>query len=368
VPIRQPKRLRNLRNVVVEKYHTRCKNIFTTGKPKNKGKDVDRVDYQSLIIQDLINLEKAGELNLSPWYQRRSVWSTPQKSYLTNTLIEQKPIPAIYIRHSLDLENSKSIKEIVDGQQRTRAILSYCADDFAARHPNHKNKVLFSQLKKEEQQKFLLTSIPVGYLLGASDSDVIDIFGRINSVSKSLNPQEKRNAAFSGEMKQFCLSQASSRMPLWRNYGIFSSTDISRMSEVLFISDLVLNIIKGLSDFSHSALDTMYREYDEEFREIDTIAKKLDTVFNKIASLDPQCITDTIFKRQPIFFSLLLVIIENPKITTKRLANILIEIDQRFNSEDNLTKADVSFQTASSSTTQRIAQRRIRHNYIKGLL
>lgn len=329
---------------------------------------MDRVDYQSLIIQDIINLEKAGELNLNPWYQRRSVWSTPQKSYLTNTLIEQKPIPAIYIRHSLDLENSKSIREVVDGQQRTRAILSYCADEFTARHPGHKLKVLFSQLKRDEQQKFLLTSIPVGYLLGASDSDVIDIFGRINSVSKSLNPQEKRNAAHSGEMKQFCLSQASSRMPFWRNYDIFSSTDISRMNEVLFISDLVHNIINGLSDFSQTALDNIYKEYEEEFDDIEIVTKKLDSVFDKVASLDPQNITDTIFKRQPVFFSLLMVINQNPRIATKRLTNAIIEIDQRFNAEQNLTQADLDFKTACSSTTQRISQRRVRDSYIKGFI
>jgi hypothetical protein len=77
---------------------------------------MDRVDYQTIVIQDLINLNKADELDLSPWYQRRSVWNPTQKSYLINTLLEQKPIPAIYIRHSLDLERSKSIKEVVDGQ------------------------------------------------------------------------------------------------------------------------------------------------------------------------------------------------------------------------------------------------------------
>ena len=41
---------------------------------------MDRVDYQTIVIQDLINLNKADELDLSPWYQRRAVWSPPQKS------------------------------------------------------------------------------------------------------------------------------------------------------------------------------------------------------------------------------------------------------------------------------------------------
>ncbi|KQM55654.1 hypothetical protein ASE80_00960 [Pseudomonas sp. Leaf15] len=327
---------------------------------------MDRVDYQALIIQDIINLESRGELNLSPWYQRRSVWSTPQKSYLVNTLLEQKPIPAIYVRHYLDLENSKSIKEIVDGQQRTRAILSYCKNEFTARHPNYSKKLFYSQLKREEQQTLLLTSIPVGYLLGATDADVIDIFGRINSISKTLNPQEKRNAAFSGEMKQFCLAQASSRTPFWRQYEIFSATDISRMSEVLFISDLVYNLMNGLSDYSPTALNKMYTEYDDEFDDRDTIAAKLDRIFDIIGALSPEKITDTIFNRQPIFFSLVMVLNEIPRISTKRLSTIINDIDERFLSEENRSPSDDTFKEACASTTQRISQRRIRHDYIKG--
>ena len=69
---------------------------------------MDRVDYQNILIQDILNLNDSGELDFSPWYQRRSVWSTPQKSYLINTLHEQKPIPTLYIRYSLDLEKGKN--------------------------------------------------------------------------------------------------------------------------------------------------------------------------------------------------------------------------------------------------------------------
>lgn len=325
---------------------------------------MDRVEYQSIIIQDLINLKNSNEIDLSPWYQRRSVWSNPQKSYLINTLLEQKPIPAVYIRHALDLEKSKSIKEIVDGQQRTRAILSYHVNEFTSKHPAHAGKVKFNQLTRDQQQKFLLTSIPVGYLLGATDSDVIDIFGRINSISKSLNEQEKRNAAFSGDMKQFCLAQASSRMPFWRNYGIFSATDISRMSEVLFVSDLVLNFVNGLSDYSPVVLNNLYKKFDEDFPYSDEMQKRLDRVFDLIVSLDPTLISDTIFQRQPMLFSLIVAIDAKKSLSSKKLSAAIQQIDARFNSDQNVTDEDIEFKQASTSTTQRIAQRKIRHKYI----
>jgi len=327
---------------------------------------MDRVDYQSLVVQDLVNLEKSEELELSPWYQRRSVWNDSQKSYLINTLFEKKPIPAIYIRHSLNLEKSKSIKEIVDGQQRTRTIIGYCQDDFSAKHTSYKAKVKFSQLKRSEQQDFLLTGIPVGYLLGASDADVIDIFGRINSVSKSLNSQEKRNAQFSGEMKQFCLTQASSRIGFWRSYGVFTANDVARMNETQFMSDLVLNLMNGLSDFSSKNIDILYEKFDESFPDAERIAKRIDRVFDLIAAIDPDHFKATIFRRQPVFFSLFLVLDGyKKKISTTRMSNIIWEIDSRFQDEENASASDTEFRKSCTSTTQRIRQRKIRNDYIK---
>ena len=278
--------------------------------------------------------------------------------------MEQKPIPAIYIRHSLDLERSRSIKEVVDGQQRCRSIIGFALDEFSSKHPNHRTKVKFSKLKKEEQQKYLLTSIPVGYLLGADDEDVIDIFGRINSISKSLNAQEKRNAAYSGEMKQLCLKQASSRINFWRNYGVFTANDIARMNETQFISDIVLNLINGLSDYTSAKIDAIYKEHDESFDQAEEITKRLDDAFDLIANLHPERISDTIFNRSPILFSLI-VIIDDIKPTEKALERAILTIDERYNSEENLTDYDMAFIDACKSSTQRIAQRKVRDEYIR---
>jgi hypothetical protein len=110
-----------------------------------------------LIIQDVVNLERRDELNLRPWYQRRIVWTTPQQSYLINTIHEQKPVPSIYIRHSIDVGTGRSIREVVDGQQRLAAVLEYAADKFAARHPNIPKPVKFTQLTSKERHQFLTT-------------------------------------------------------------------------------------------------------------------------------------------------------------------------------------------------------------------
>ena len=327
---------------------------------------MERVEYQPLLIQDMINYSQAEELNLSPWYQRRPNWTTPQKAYLINTLHEQKPIPAIYVRYSLDLDRGKTIREIVDGQQRTRAIIDYCKDAFPARCSSRETRKTFSQLSRSQREAFLLTAIPVGYLLGATDEDVIDIFGRINSVSKTLNDQEKRNALYSGELKQFCLSQASSRIALWRDYDVFSGNDIARMIEVQFISDLIFNMVNGLSDLNHKRLNEFYKEYDEDFPHGEAITQRLDRVFDFIVELHSSAIRDTIFARQPIFFSLLMVLDSLPAPNLREIAMGLLEIDARYH--DSRNEEDREFVEASTATTQRIRQRAARDRYIRGFL
>jgi hypothetical protein len=204
--------------------------------------------------------------------------------------------------------------------------------------------------------------------LGATDADVIDIFGRINSVSKTLNAQEKRNSAYSGEFKQFCLNQAASRVKLWRSYNIFSANDIARMNEVQFASDLTLNLLKGLSDFSAAKLNYVYKEYDDEFPERADLTSRLDRLFDFIVDLGPSAIRDTIFRRQPILFSLLVVLDSLENLNAKAIKESLHAMDARFNDEDNQTDEDKRFVTASTATTQRIKQRQIRDRYIRGYL
>lgn len=332
---------------------------------------MDRVEYQSLIIQDIINLEERGELNTTPWYQRRSVWNPGQKSYLINTLFEKKPIPALYIRHSLDLDRGISIKEVVDGQQRTRAIISFCKNELTARHPEYNKPIKFSELNKNQKQSFLLTTIPVGFLLGATDADVIDIFARINSVAKTLNAQEKRNAQFSGEFKQFCVTQSVKRTEFWKDYGIFTGNDIARMTEVQFISDVVMNLKDGLMAYSAAKVTKYYKEFDETFEGTEDLVTRLDKIFDTCVSLKPNSIKQTIFNRAPIFFSLIIALDEIKKPDISKIEKGLAEIDNHFNSDipvSERAKDEINFYNACSATTQSLPNRKTRVNYIKSFI
>jgi len=332
---------------------------------------MDRVDYQPLIIQDLVNWYKNEELELDPWYQRRSVWTRPQKAYLMNTLFEQKPVPTLYFRHTVDLDKDRSLREVVDGQQRIRALFEYLNDEYAALHPSAGKKLKYSSLTSTNKRQLRETKLSGGWLLGASDADVIEIFGRLNSVSKTLNPMERRNANFSGDFKQFCLKEASSRIELWRTLGVFTANDIARMVELEFVSDLALNMLNGLSDFTPKALDALYDQYDDSFPKQQQLSKRFDSVFTRLASIPVSAIRDSVFQRKPVFFSLFLELDALPGAKGNKLEDALAAIDRRYNSDKPVverTKSDAAFYDACRSSTQRIASRRVRSRYIRKFL
>jgi len=332
---------------------------------------MDRVDYQPILIQDILNYQKSDELDIAPWYQRRSVWSSSQKAYLINTLLVRMPIPSIYMRYTVDLERERVIKEIVDGQQRLRAVIEFTNDGFAVRHPEHKARVKYSSLKDSQKRDFLVTNLSVGVLVNATMPDVIEMFGRLNSVSKQLNDQEKRNANFSGEYKQFCLDEAAKRIEFWRQNGVFTANDIARMQEVQYISDIVRNILDGLSDFSQSALSEIYKRFEDEFPEQESTKKRLDRIFDLLLSVRANTIKDTIFSRSPVLFSLMLAINDRPSLTSRKLEQAMQEVDAKFNSvesENFPAQVDVKFREAIVQTSQRIASRRVRADYLSQYL
>jgi hypothetical protein len=216
-----------------------------------------------------------------------------------------------------------------------------------------------------------MAKLSVGYLIGATDGDVIEIFGRINSVSKSLNSQEKRNALFSGEFKQFCLSEAAKRVRFWKDMNIFSANDISRMAEVEFVSELAISLVKGLSDGSQALINKAYKEFDEQFPQWQNTERQFNEIFGKLSDLGGLNIADTVFHRHPLFFSLFIALADKPKVKVDRIKKAVLAMDEIFQSGNPISerpKEDAEFILASTSTTQRLKQRIVRQKYILSFL
>jgi Protein of unknown function DUF262 len=79
----------------------------------------------------VIQWRDANCLDISPKFQRRDVWSTAQRSYFIDTLLREFPCPPLYLRNVYKVRERKIIHEVIDGQQRLRAVLAFIDGDFS---------------------------------------------------------------------------------------------------------------------------------------------------------------------------------------------------------------------------------------------
>src|SRR3954451_1238736 len=88
-------------------------------------------ERSSYTPNDLISFRESGSLELTARFQRREVWKTPAKSFFIDTLLRGYPVPPIYIRVTQDKDHTRTVREVIDGQQRLRAVLDFIDNKYA---------------------------------------------------------------------------------------------------------------------------------------------------------------------------------------------------------------------------------------------
>ena len=155
-------------------------------------------------VADFLSWEKDKALELNPHFQRRAVWTRNARSHLVETVLRGYPMPKVFMRTKIDLERQVPVREIVDGQQRVRAILDFASGKFGlnARGGAFAGRT-YSDLDSEQKEDFLAYAVAVEQLVGASDQEVLDIFSRLNTYSVPLNHAEQRHAKYHGDFKSY---------------------------------------------------------------------------------------------------------------------------------------------------------------------
>lgn len=157
---------------------------------------------QTYTISDFIDWHSRNQLILAPDFQRGTVWTPSAKVFLIDTILNNFPIPQVFIRTKIDGTTQGVIREVVDGQQRLRAILEFASEKLKlpANSPIHKGK-RYSELNDDDKETFLSYNIPVVQLINADDAEVLEVFARLNSYSVKLTPAELRHAEYSEPVK-----------------------------------------------------------------------------------------------------------------------------------------------------------------------
>ena len=197
-------------------------------------------------IADLFEWSQNHTLVVNPDFQRRDVWTANAKVFLIDTILQKLPIPKVYLRQKVDLQTKRSFREVVDGQQRLRAIFEFAADRLVLtkRAPEFVG-LTYTTMNPELQETFLSYPVAVEQLINASDDDVLEVFSRLNSYTLPLNDQEKRHAKYMGEFKWTVHEYARRWSVLWDRFGVVSTRNRVRMADDELMAQMFGVIIDG---------------------------------------------------------------------------------------------------------------------------
>ncbi|WP_454017701.1 DUF262 domain-containing protein [Azospirillum sp. Marseille-Q6669] len=262
-------------------------------------------------ISDLRDWNAAGRLEVRPSFQRKEVWSPAAKIMLIDTILRQVPMPKMFLW--TEIRDDHTHRQVIDGQQRITAILSFLRDEFALDEPYRGEFAgkKFSELPKGIRDRVLQYKIDYNEALGFSEEEVREVYSRVNKYSLPLNKQELRRADFPGRFLE--LSTDLSADDYLEEARIFSVAQRRRMGDVEFISEILAGMLEGLQD-KKGDLDYFYARYaDWKREEEEAIRAQFLSVladFQQIFATDRFPLAKTRFRQKSDFYSLFFSIFE----------------------------------------------------------
>jgi len=232
-----------------------------------------------ITLRDIIASYEDGDI-LKPELQRKYVWDKRESSRFIESILLGLPVPSIFLANTID-----NRKLIVDGYQRIKTIYDFYKEvwsgdnsTFALTNSDKinvrwRNKT-YSTLLPDDQRRFRLYTIHAIIFeqkTPKNDSGLFQIFERINTSGKSLNPQEIRNCVYQGQFNNMLLRLNKNEK--WRKlFG--EEVENNRMLDVEFIlrfmalsqSEILasrsnsINLKKELNDYMRN-----HKNDDEQF-------------------------------------------------------------------------------------------------------
>jgi hypothetical protein len=331
-------------------------------------------------INDLYTWWQNDELELSPYFQRRQVWSPQARSFLIDTILCGYPMPAIQIRQKIDVDKQATVREVVDGQQRLNAIFDFLGGRLRVL-PSQSEQYggkQYLDLTDEEKAHFLDYELPVAMLSGASETDVLSVFARLNSYAVTLNAQEKLNGKYFGLFKQTAYSLGAEHNAFWLKHSILTRQQILRMAEAEVASELLVAMLNGLTD-RRTQIEPTYRQLDDEFPRRETMVERFRQMIDTIEQTLGDVLGETAFRRRPLFYSLYCTFYdfrfglpgeesqhEPAPIRARKdqLHRVVWKLDEQLQ-RDETDPAFLRFREASLRQTDGIGPRRIRHDALR---
>lgn len=334
-----------------------------------------------------------GSLILGPVYQRNSVWKSLQKQRLVESVLLKMPIPELFIQQVTD-ENGKTEYAVVDGQQRVTSILQFLGAYDAENQDSDDKFSLelipsdsefygksFEDLSPEKRASFFGYKFSVRYLNSAKETDMREVFNRLNANSASLTEQEIRNATYIGSFAEFVREKTDKHGDFLASRSIITASKIRRMGDIEFIADLTGSIMLGIQAGNKRAIDGYYSAYEsyDELPNKEEIGFLLDETFSRLKIILDESHQKR-WKNKTDFYSLFMVIAENLKdeslIRTSQMSEICEKLDEfaekitykmAHRDEDGEDLVEIYIENVSKGASDK-SRRVARHRVLKEVL
>lgn len=160
------------------------------------------LSIKAMTISQIYSMYASGTLVVNRKYQRKLCWSIEEKRNFLDTIINGLPVPMF-----LFAANESGQYEIIDGMQRLDAICTYIGQKYMLKDGHYNLESMPDTIEEKRegitvQKNPILDSaickrianypLPVSIFPASKDSDVEEIFKRINSTGKHLSAQELR--------------------------------------------------------------------------------------------------------------------------------------------------------------------------------
>jgi hypothetical protein len=294
-------------------------------------------------------------------------------------ILRGMPIPPVFIRLSVDPVKKRTVREVIDGQQRLRAVLGYMRDEFTVLkvHNPEVGGILYSELPNDIQRQILSYQFHVNFIEDIPDSEVLNIFARLNTYTVPLNAQELRNARFFGAFKHAVYSIAHRHYQFWTSNKIVSDAQIARMSDAELVSILMLTVLDGFRETKAKDINYIYEEFDDKFVRGRRHSQEFDTIIDIIGEIFRGEMSETSFKRTPLFFSVFCAIYDAKFglpgskhrkliLSAKSLSGIrsrLYDLDRVISMAEPPKKLE-KFVQATRLSTADVSKRKLRHDIL----
>ncbi len=266
-------------------------------------------EIKKFSVRKLITLVKKDRINLNPPYQRNPILSLDAKQLLIESIKKGYPIPNLFLHQK---DNNKF--DMVDGQQRTRSIVGYFDGIFKDAHEEKYNKDIFP--------KFLEYEIAVIVISNVDEVERMeDYYALVNSSGLRLNRPELKRAEYY-QTKFLKLLDDLSSSEAFKSLALFSQASLDRLNDIDFISELVGQLAKGITDkklgvdklFEDDITDTESQELQREFERIIGVLTRFNDIFP---------IRRTRYRQRNDFYTLFWFLHKNSKLSAEVLDQFL---------------------------------------------